>query len=125
MKCKKCKYKLEISNTSETGAALCSRTESYFPINIADDCHIIPKYNELCCSDCGRFGEDFACFAVEKDDKDFRDGRMCGGFIDAKEEKFMEILMFWKVQNLYDRAKIEKMLDEFEEYYNDICDENR
>lgn len=119
MKCEKCKYKQAIGNTRETGAALCTKNTTYFPINCKDDCHFIPKMKELCCSDCVRFGEDSACMTAEADDKVYSDGRLCGGFIDAKEEEFMKILMFWKVQNLYDRAKIEKMIDEFEEFYND------
>lgn len=30
---------------------------------------------------------------------------MCIGFIDKREEEFNSILMFWKVQGLYDREK--------------------
>lgn len=120
MKCEKCKYLQAIGNTVETGAALCTRNKSYFPVNCKDNCHFIPKKKELCCSDCARFGEDFACFTAMADDKVYNNGNRCDGFIDAKEEKFTEILMFWKANNLYSRDKIEKMIDEFEAFYNDI-----
>lgn len=43
MKCGKCKFKNNIGNTEETGAALCSRVPSYFPINCKDDCHFLPR----------------------------------------------------------------------------------
>lgn len=32
MKCGKCKFKINIGNTEETGTALCSRVPSYFPM---------------------------------------------------------------------------------------------
>ena len=50
------------------------------------------------------------------DDKVDDHGERCIGFIDAKEEQFTEILMFWKVNDLYSRDKIEKMIDEFEAF---------
>ena len=34
LKCKDCKYIADIGNTDETGAALCTRPTTYFPINI-------------------------------------------------------------------------------------------
>lgn len=43
---------------------------------------------------------------------------MCIGFIDKRKEKFNSILMFWKVQGLYDREKINKLLDDFEQSYD-------
>lgn len=43
MKCKNCKYKTNIANTSETGSAICSYPSSWFPINIEDNCHFIPE----------------------------------------------------------------------------------
>lgn len=43
---------------------------------------------------------------------------MCIGFIDKREEEFNSILMFWKVQGLYDREKINKLLDDFEQSYD-------
>lgn len=51
MKCGKCKFKINIGNTEETGAAFCSRVPSYFPINCKDDCHFLPRKKELYCKD--------------------------------------------------------------------------
>ena len=45
-------------------------------------------------------------------------GHLCIGFIDKREEEFNSILMFWKVQGLYDREKINKLLDDFEQSYD-------
>ena len=50
--CKNCKYKQDIGNTTETGAAICTNATSYLPINITDKCHLIPEKKELKCSDC-------------------------------------------------------------------------
>ena len=45
-------------------------------------------------------------------------GHLCIGFIDKREDEFNSILMFWKVQGLYDREKINKLLDDFEQSYD-------
>ncbi len=45
-------------------------------------------------------------------------GHLCIGFIDKREEEFNSILMFWKVQGLYDQEKINKLLDDFEQSYD-------
>lgn len=47
MKCKNCKYKTNIVNTSETGSAICSYPSSWFPVNIEDNCHFIPEKRKL------------------------------------------------------------------------------
>lgn len=120
MKCEMCKYKQDIANSKETGAAVCTRKASYFPVNYGDNCHFIPKKRELLCGDCVRFGEDFACVESEANSKAYINGKLCAGFIDAKEQDFLEILMFWKVHDLYDRDKIEKIIAEFEDFYTDI-----
>ena len=120
MICEMCKYKHDIGNSRETGAALCTRSSSYFPINYNDNCHFIPQKRELVCSDCARFGEDFACIEAKADSKAYINEKICAGFIDAKKEQFEMILMFWKVQGMYDRSKIEKIIDEIENFYNDI-----
>lgn len=31
--------------------------------------------------------------------------------------------MFWKVQGFYDREKINKFIDEFEEFYDDLLNQ--
>ena len=105
MKCEKCKFKINIGNTEETGDAFCSRVSSYFPIN---------------CKDCSRLGRDTACMTAKENDKVYYNGQRCGGFIDKKEDEFTEILQFWKSQGWYERAKIDRMLDEFEKFYVEI-----
>ena len=96
----------DINVTEETGAALCSRVPSYFPINCKDDCP--------------RLGRDTACMTARENDKVYNNGQRCGGFIDKKEDEFTEILLFWKSQGWYERAKIDRMLDDFEKFYAEI-----
>lgn len=47
MKCKNCKYKTNIANTSEIGSAICSYPSSWFPANIEDNCHFISEKRKL------------------------------------------------------------------------------
>lgn len=68
MKCKNCKYRKNIGNTSETGSAICSYSSSWFPVNIENNCHLISEKKELKCGDCSRLGEDTACFDCSEDD---------------------------------------------------------
>lgn len=72
------------------------------------------------CCDCARFGEDCACIEAEADSSAYISGKICAGFVDKGEQEFQDILMFWKVQGLYDRDKIEELIDMVEEVYNDI-----
>lgn len=120
MKCKDCQYKINIKNTDETGMALCSYPDSYFPITIEDNCHYIPEKRKLTCGDCSRLGEDTACMGCCADDSAEEDGELCSGFIDKKEEEFNKILMFWKVQGFYNRDRINEILDEFEKFYGNL-----
>ena len=109
MKCGKCKFKINIGNTEETGDAFCSRASSYFPINCKDNCHFSPRKKELYCKDCSRLGRDTACMTAKENDKVYYNGQRCGGFIDKKEDEFTEILQFWKSQGWYKRTKIDRM----------------
>ena len=120
MKCEKCKFKINIGNIEETGDAFCSRVSSYFPINCKDNCHFSPRKKELYCKDCSRLGRDMAYMTAKENDKVYYNGQRCGGFIDKKEDEFTEILQFWKSQGWYERAKIDRMLDEFEKFYVEI-----
>ena len=120
MKCEICKYKQDIANSKEAGVAVCIRNASHFPVNYEDECHFLPSKRELLCRDCARYGEDYACIEAEADDNACIDGKLCEGFIDAKEQEFQKILMWWKAQGMYDRDKIEEMIDKVEEFYNDI-----
>ena len=65
-------------------------------------------------------GYDTACMTARENDKVYYNGQRCGGFIDKKEDEFKEILQFWKSQGWYERAKIDRMLDEFEKFYAEI-----
>lgn len=120
MKCKNCKYRKNIANTSETGSAICSYSNSWFPINIENNCYFIPEKKELTCGDCSRLTEDTACFGCSEDDSALYNGQLCRGFVDEREAEFKQILMFWKVQEFYDRERINKLIDEFEQFYDNL-----
>ena len=79
---------------------------------------IFLKKKELTCGDCSRLNEDTGCFACQETDSAMYNGHLCIGFIDKRKEEFNSILMFWKVQGLYDREKINKLLDDFEQSYD-------
>ena len=89
-----------------------------FVVNVEDSCHYIPEKKELTCGDCSRLNEDTGCFACQETDSAMYNGHLCIGFIDKRDEEFNSILMFWKVQGLYDREKINKLLDDFEQSYD-------
>lgn len=57
MKCKNCKYRKNIGNTSETGSAICSYSSSWFTVNIENNCRFIPEKKALTCGDCSRLGK--------------------------------------------------------------------
>lgn len=120
LKCKDCKYRINIKNTNETGSAICSYVGSWFPVNIEDNCCFIPEKRELTCGDCARLDEDTACFSCSEDDSTIYNGQLCGGFIDKRKEELNDILMFWKVQGLYDREKINKLMNDFEQEYDKL-----
>ena len=122
MQCKNCKYKMNIGNTEETGSALCSYPESYFPVQVEDNCHYIPEKKELTCGDCARLGNDFGCAGMSEDDSAFYRDSLCSQFIDKREDAFMEILMFWKSQGMYKREKINELIDSFEKIYADLVE---
>ena len=47
MRCEKCKHKQDIANSNETGAAVCIRNASHFPVNYEDEYHFLPPKREL------------------------------------------------------------------------------
>ena len=48
LKCNNCKYKTNVSNTEETGTAICSYPQGeWFVVNVEDSCHYIPKKRSL------------------------------------------------------------------------------
>lgn len=123
MKCKDCKYKNNVTNTDETGCAICSYPSSWFPVHIDDNCHYILEKKELTCGDCARLGEDFACLDCLAEDSAYGDDALCSGFVDKKEEELSKILMFWKVHDFYDRERINDLIDRFEESYRKIMEQ--
>ena len=123
MKCKDCKYKNNIANTEKTGSAICSFPSRWFPVNIDDNCHYIPEKKKLTCGDCSRLGEDFACLNCLEEDSAYNDDGLCRGFVDKQEEEFSKILMFWKVHEIYDREKINELINKFEEFYRKLTEQ--
>ena len=122
--CKNCNFKQNISDTEETGKALCTFSNNYFPVDVEDRCHYIPELGKLKCGDCARYGEDFACLNRQTDDSAIQDdSRLCSGFEDKKEEEFMQILMLWKIRGLYDRDKVNRLMNEFEQEYERLLNQ--
>jgi hypothetical protein len=121
MKCKDCKFQLNIGNTNDSNKALCSFPESYILINPDDDCHFVPAKTELKCRDCDRLGNDNFCIGQKPYDSAYDEIngeiKLCSQFIDKEEPMFMKILMHWKANGTYDRNKINQLIDEFEERY--------
>ena len=123
MKCKDCKYKKNLANTDECNKGICTYPESWFPIDLNDDCHFIPKAEELKCKDCWHLYNDFGCFMCDEEDSAFYDGKLCRMFDDLKKDDFSSILMFWMIHGLYDREKINEMIDDFEKRYYDLTEQ--
>ena len=119
LKCNNCKYKTNVSNTEETGTAICSYPQGeWFVVMLKIAAIIFLKKRSLPVEICSRLNEDTGCFACQETDSAMYNGHLCIGFIDKREEEFNSILMFWKVQGLYDREKINKLLDDFEQSYD-------
>ncbi len=119
-KCKSCQYK---NATSTKGKGICSHGETWFPVKDEDYCHYLGTPKELTCGDCAYLNVDSACIGCSPDESAYRYGHLCGGFGDRRELEFNEILAFWLVHDMYDRKKIEKLLDEFEEESRRLCEE--
>ena len=106
MKCKNCE---KYFTTATPGHGVCSMPSSYFPTEAENDCcYISPR---ITCKDCGRFGNDFACFTVDEHD----DAKGCIGFIDMQEEDVLNAFRIWLSRGVYSREKVMKLCDEFEE----------
>ena len=115
LKCKDCKYFMDGDNMQ-----LCQRTASWEITKPDNDCKYLPPKQELTCGDCDRLSNDFACIGYVAEDSAMDNGRLCSMFIDRKEGELWEILSFWKAHDMYDKAKILKLIDDFEDYYNDL-----
>ena len=106
MKCKDCKKYWPIATP---GHGICSLPSSYFPTESENDCCYISS--NITCKDCGRFGNDFACFTANEND----DASNCAGFIDIYEENVLDAFRIWLSRNIYSRENILKLCDKFEE----------
>ena len=120
MKCKNCKYKINLADTYDTWHALCSYPDSYFPITVDDDCYFLLKKEFLKCDDCYNLNNDYACLERTKEDSAFFHGKLCSGYTDRREMELIEFCSFWKAHDYYDRIRINKLLDEFEEEYRKL-----
>lgn len=114
MKCENCKFRRNLGNTKETGKALCIYPASHFITDITDDCHILPVKKELTCQDCVNYYEDPGCIGCLPDESAYINGELCIQYRDKKMDDLEEILLYLKVQGLYDRDKIIGILDEIE-----------
>lgn len=125
MKCKDCKYRCNVNNTEETGSALCKYDSCWTMVSLEDDCHYIPKAKKLTCGDCYNLSHDTACFGCKPEDSAYLGGEeLCPDYRDKRKVEFWSMLMFWKVQQLYSAEEIHQMIDDFEDFYNDLTRQN-
>ena len=123
MKCKDCKFRRDIANTEECNKGICSYPDSWFPIGLDDECHFIPKAEELTCGDCWRLGNDYACLGCSPDDSALTDGKLCWMFVDRKEDEFTAILTWWLVHGLYEKEKILELIDRTEKSFRELTEQ--
>ena len=86
--CGECK---KYMSTATEGHGVCSTNTGFFPVKASDTCHFVPP-ESLCCRDCSRFGEDFACMTAAPDDSIYEDDERCGGFIDKSMDTIQQEL---------------------------------
>ena len=94
-------------------------------MNDEDYCHYFGAPQELTCGDCSRLTYDSGCVGCREDESAYHFGHLCHGFQDRREDEFIEILLFWLSHDMYDRNRIEKMLDGFEEESKKLCEEEQ
>ena len=123
MKCRDCKYKNNVASTDGHDRGICSYPTNWFPIDLDDSCHFIPEAEELKCKDCWHLNNDLGCFMCDEEDSAYINGELCRMFEDLKKDDFSSILMFWKTHGLYDREKINEMLDDFERRYRELTEQ--
>lgn len=107
MKCKDCKFKMNIANTEQSRQAICSFPNSYSPVCIDNDCLFIREAFK--CKDCESFYYDSACLAKDEEDKP------CSDFMSIGESKIVETLIELLVNGLYSRGRINDILNRFEQ----------
>ena len=107
MICRDCDKLNKIGNSEECGYGICTNVPYFFMVDMNEEC-VFEKPIILHCSNCSRFGTDFACETVEADNI----SENCPGFIDKREEGFRELLHFWDSRGIDVREKVEKILKE-------------
>ena len=118
LKCKDCKYFSESKQMS-----LCKKGDSWEITKPDNKCLFLPEKAALTCGDCWLRKNDMGCFGMAPDESPYfcSGGKLCPDFTDLKEIAFMEILSFWKSRDIYDRDKINKIIDDFEKDYDDLA----
>ena len=110
--CRNCEY---FKTPASDDHSICSYNESWFPVEDEDTCHMPGMPHEFTCGDCSRLGEDMGCAGCSEEESAYHDGKLCRGFRDRREDELWDILSFWLVNGMYDRTKINQLLDHFEE----------
>ena len=109
MKCRECKKFITIENTVETNMGVCSFPECYFPVNANNECvYALKPYT---CGDCGRLGEDWACFTCRAEDSAYHGDHLCSGFIDKKELVVEEAITEWFIRGFDVKSKLDDILN--------------
>ncbi len=115
LKCRDCKY-----YSGEENIHLCKREECWKVIKPDDDCRFLPETRELTCGDCWRLMNDPACTGYRCEESAVTDGKLCPMYIDKRVEDLKYILIFWMAHGLFEREKVNTMIDKFEKDYNEL-----
>ncbi len=122
IKCRDCKYFVE-GKKEDTG--FCHYGSDWELTKPENNCRYIQESKKPVCGDCGRLTSDPGCAGCMPAESALIDGRLCGDFIYKQESDFYRVLEYWKSRGIYDRAKIDQKIDDFEKRYDDIVNQNR
>ncbi len=89
-KCKDCEYR---KTTATEGMSICSYNECWFHVDDNDICQMLGTPHELTCGDCSRLGLDMGCIGCSEEESAIRNGKLCRGFRDKREEELWDILV--------------------------------
>lgn len=123
LKCKNCKYLTE--SDKKDNVSLC-KYESYWEVTDPEKpCKYLPEEKEPVCGDCARF-HDPACSGCQEDEVPiWADDRLCTDFVYKNENNFYEVLSYWKSRGIYDRGKVNQLLDDFEKNYDELANQEK
>ncbi len=116
MNCINCKYKRNLGSAIDK--CICTYAINNTIVQIRDACRFFPKQEKLKCGDCTNLYEDAGCFGCRPEESAIMDGKLCDGFSDRKEEDMRAILAYWKSRGIYDRKRIDRLIDDFEAEYS-------